>query len=128
MLRYFNDGPSNAGRALQIWLILIGAAHNRQTLTYGILAGRLGFKGAGVLAHPLGHLMHYCRQHQLPPLTVLVVNQDTGLPGEGLTEAELNADRENVFNFDWYALIPPSSEELSAVYKRGSTGTGQNAS
>jgi hypothetical protein len=81
-----------------------------------------------VLAHPLGHLMHYCRQHQLPPLTVLVVNQTTGLPGEGLTDADLNADREGVFNFDWYALVPPMPEELAVVYKQGSTHDAQRKS
>ena len=76
MVTYFKDQPSNASRALQIWQILIGKAHNRQTLTYGMLAQLLGFKRAGTLAHPLGHIMHYCQLNNLPPLTVLVVNQD----------------------------------------------------
>lgn len=59
----------------------------------------------------------YCQQNQLPPLTVIVVNQKTGLPGEGLTDVELNADREAVFNYDWFNLYPPSPEELAAAYK-----------
>ena len=29
-------------RALQIWLILVAAAHNRQTLTYKLLAEKMG--------------------------------------------------------------------------------------
>jgi hypothetical protein len=125
MPRRFDEQPTNASRALQIWLILIGAAHDRRTLTYGGLAKMLGFKGAGTLAHPLGHLMHYCRQNGLPPLTVLVVNQATGLPGEGLTETDLNADREAVFEFDWYALVPPAPEELGAVYREASGSRGE---
>lgn len=32
----------------------------------------------------LGSIMYYCQQHQLLPLTVIVVNQTAGRPGEGL--------------------------------------------
>jgi putative restriction endonuclease len=120
MIRRFDDYPTQENRALQIWQILVGKAANRQTLTYGQLADNLGFKGAGTLAHMLGHIMYFCQQNQLPPLTVLVVNQDTGLPGEGLTGAELNADREKVFRFRWYDLMPPTPEELADAYRRGS--------
>jgi hypothetical protein len=34
----FSDEPTNASRALQIYLILIGAAHRRETMTYKALA------------------------------------------------------------------------------------------
>jgi hypothetical protein len=57
--------------------------------------------------------MTYCANNELPPLTVLVVNQDTGLPGEGLTTLEeLNQDRESVFRFDWFALEPPQNGDF----------------
>lgn len=85
-------------------------------MTYGHLARLLGFERAGTLAHILGHIMHYCIQNDLPPLTVLVVNQETGLPGEGLTGADLNADREIAFNFNWFGLVPPSPRELADAY------------
>lgn len=119
MVRQFSDEPILPMRALQIWQILISAARNRQILTYGILASMLGYGGAGVLAQPLGHIMYYCQQNELPPLTILVVNQDTGLPGEGLTGADLNADRESVFRYDWYSIIPPTPEELREAYTHG---------
>lgn len=106
-------------RGLQIWLILIGKAANRQTMTYGQLAEVLGFKGAGTMAHMLGHVMFYCQLNNLPPLTVLVVNQETGLPGEGLIGAELNADRERVFRFKWYDLMPPTPNEFAEAYRQG---------
>ena len=115
----FDDSPTQEHRGLQIWLILVGKAANRQTVTYGQLAEIMGFKGAGILAPMLGHVMFYCQQNELPPLTVLVVNQDTGLPGEGLIGAELNADREKVFRFRWYDLRPPAPEELASAYRRG---------
>ncbi|TVP64914.1 MAG: hypothetical protein EA343_04380 [Nodularia sp. (in: Bacteria)] len=114
----FKDNPTHPKRALQIWQILICKASNRQTLTYGMLANILGFQGAGTLAPILGHIMCYCQQYELPPLTVMVVNQKTGLPGEGLTSPDdLHAEREQVFNFDWFGLYPPSPEELQEAYK-----------
>jgi len=120
MPMYFKEHATQSTRALQVWLILIGKASNRQMVTYGMLAKMLGYEGAGTLAHILGHIMHYCHENQLPPLTVLVVNQDTGLPGEGLVGADLNAGREAVFRFDWHSLVPPAPDELAAAYERKS--------
>lgn len=114
MVRFFDDKPTNASRALQIWQILISAANNRKTLTYGMLADMLGYKGAGGLGSQLEPIMRYCHQNHLPPLTVLVVNKGTGLPGVGLTGAELNADRESVFQYEWHKIYPPTLEELKA--------------
>ncbi len=119
MVRRFSDESTRPMRALQIWQILIGAARDRQILTYGMLANMLGYGGAGVLAQPLGHIMYYCQENDLPPLTILVVNKDTGLPGEGLTGADLNADRESVFRYDWHSIIPPSPEDFRIAYARG---------
>ena len=114
MVRYFHDNPTNASRALQIWQILISAAHNRQILTYGLLADMLGYGGAGGLGSQLEPIMRFCQQNNLPPLTVLVVNKETGLPGVGLTGADLNADRESVFQYPWHRIYPPTVEELRA--------------
>ena len=119
MVRNFGDEPNHPLRALQIWQILIGVAHNRQIITYGMLADMLGYHGAGTLAQPLGHIMYYCQQNELTPLTILVVNRDTGLPGEGLTGVELNADRESVFKYDWYSIIPPTTDDLREAYIEG---------
>ncbi len=98
---------TRAERSMQVWQILIGAAHNRQTLTYKILADHLEFEGAGVFSQILGCIMKYCESKDLPPLTCLVVNQTTGLPGAGLTTVEnLPTDREAVYNQNWYAMQP----------------------
>ncbi|MDO8925942.1 MAG: hypothetical protein Q7U94_03410 [Sideroxyarcus sp.] len=94
-------------RAMQVWQILVGAAHHRQTLTYGQVAEHLEFEGAGVLAQILGCIMLFCKAKGLPPLTCLVVNQTTGLPGDGLTTVEnLPTEREDVYNQNWFALYP----------------------
>ncbi len=100
-------------RALQIWSLLVCAARERRTYTYGEIADVLGMGGAGVIGQFLGPIMYYCVQNDLPPLTVLVVNQDTGLPGDGLTTIEeVNEDRERVFSYDWFAIEPPETNDL----------------
>lgn len=93
-------------RALQIWQILISAAHNRQILTYKIV-GKITGMGSGTQAQTLDMIMRYCRRHRLPPLTSLVVKETTGRPGTGLTTVvELNRDRENVFRHNWFGRRP----------------------
>ncbi len=105
-------------RALQIWQVLIGAAYNRQILTYEMLAEIIGVgpegKGAGILGpNYLGILMEYCANKGLPPITLLVVKKDTGMPGVGLkTVEDLPKDREKVFNLRWFELVPLSAHDV----------------
>ena len=75
-------------RSMQIWMLLTCAAEERKSYTYGQLASILGMKGAGTMGQFLGPVMCYCDNQSYPPLTVLVVNQITGLPGEGLATIE----------------------------------------
>lgn len=46
-------------QAVQVWQVLVGAAFYRQTLTYTILAERIGVDVAA-LATPLGMVNRYC--------------------------------------------------------------------
>jgi putative restriction endonuclease len=120
MAKTFDDIRSDEARALQIYLILIGAAQNRQILTYNVLARFVGFKGSGVFAGILGHIMFWCQDQKLPALTSLVVNQETGLPGDGLiTPDDANSEREKVYEFNWYSLVPPTMQELDTSYVMG---------
>lgn len=113
MPNYYATSESIETRAVQIYPILLAAAAQRSTITYIQLAKLLGFKGAGVFNKMLGCLMHWCADNQLPPLTSLVVNAATGLPGDGLTRLnDLHSDREKVFAFEWYKLVPPTLSEL----------------
>ncbi len=101
-------------RSLQIWMLLVCAARERRSYTYGNIANILGMGGAGVMAQFLGPIMHFCERSGYPPLTVLVVNQETGLPGDGLiTLEELNQDREKVFRFDWFEIEPPETNDFA---------------
>ena len=102
-------------RALQIWQVLLGLAYNRQTITYEKLAELIGMGNIAVgLTQPLIQLMNYCKENNLPPLTILVVQKHSGIPGQGLTTIEdLNKDREAVFNYEWYKLKPISLIDLN---------------
>ena len=125
MYRKFDDltdkaetGKKSSIRALQAWQYLIGCALRRQLVRYGELADMMGYSDNRPLTNILGHLMHYCNQHDLPPLTVIVVNQD-GTPGQGFTEIpqeEFDAARERVFDFPWFEIVPPSFEELQLAW------------
>jgi len=118
-LSRYSEIQTQSARAQQIYAILCGLAYNRQSITYGGLAEVVGFAGAGVFAGMLGEIMHWCAENRLPPLTVLVVNGTTGLPGEGLTTPEdVHAEREMVFNYDWYDLVAPTAAELDAANDR----------
>lgn len=104
-------------RALQIWQVLINLAHNRQTITYENLAETIGMGNMGVVVtQPLELLMYYCNSKKLPPITVLVVQKHTGIPGLGLiTIEELNSDREKVFEFNWLQETPLNISELEII-------------
>ncbi|MFL5385980.1 MAG: hypothetical protein ACJ8GN_25975 [Longimicrobiaceae bacterium] len=118
-MRYFKDESTHPNRALQVWLILIGRAANRQTMTYEMLARQIGFPRADFLAPILGHIMYYCSQTKLRGLTALVVYKDGGTPGSGFVSEDPNMEREQVYGFDWYSIFPPSPEELREAYQRG---------
>lgn len=118
MNQYFSEKNTLENRALQIWQILIGFAYERKITTYGEIANILGYKGAGTLDRQLGHILHFCAQNKLPPLSVLVVNSETGLPGDGFdTTGDLHKQREKVFNFDWFDIIPPTPTEFASAWK-----------
>ena len=74
----------------------------------------MGYPTSNPLASILGCIMFRCEQNKLPPLTLLVVNQ-TGIPGDGFTAEILenyHQRREDVFNYPWYEILPPSMEEF----------------
>jgi len=72
-------------RAAQVWSILAFAATHRQVLTYDIVAKLTGLarQGLGPVLEPI---QSYCIERRLPPLTILVVKADTGLPGSGFMQ------------------------------------------
>jgi hypothetical protein len=95
-------------RAAQIWPVLAFAAQRRMTLTYDQLGNLIGVPRHG-LAHLLAPIQEYCRGRDWPPLTVLVVQEGTGLPGSGFTAAaDVPEAQARVFSFNWPASPGPS--------------------
>lgn len=115
-----------AVRALQTWQVLIGKAHNRQMVRYGDLAATLGY-GYDVnlpLIPILKHIAFLCQQERLPPLTIIVVNED-GMPGEGFNQVprdEIDRQREKTFAYNWFGLFPPTTTEFRSAWDQAHGG------
>lgn len=107
-------------RASQLWTLLTVAALERKSYTYGNLAAILGFDKAGTMGSFLEPIMRLCVQRGWPPLTIIVVNAETGAPGVGLdTIQDLNRDRERVYRFNWFTLEPPQIEDFKRATEPG---------
>ena len=110
-------------RASEIWKVLIARALGKLNITHGELALEIHFNGANLLAYPLDCIALYCRQNDLPPLTVLTVNRDSGKPGDGWFKAnpgsDPNAERERVFGYGWSSISLPTPKELGEAYRSG---------
>jgi len=121
MPQYFDDvvdntetGEKSSVRALQAWQYLIGKAANRQIVQYDELSHLMGYSDNRPLGVILGCIMFYCQQNDMPPLTLIVVNQ-SGIPGEGFSAEELenyHQRREDVYSFPWFKLVPPTIDEF----------------
>jgi hypothetical protein len=112
-------------RASQIWAVLAWAARNRQSLTYRQIGQLIGVPTAG-LGQLLEPIQSWCLLNKLPPLTVLVVRQETGLPGPGFTgasAADFAKAQADVFGTDWLELGNLQPEKFEkAVMERPSNG------
>ena len=101
---------------LRAYLILMGCAADRQTVTYDDLARRINRGGPNILVRPLDLVTRWCQHHSLPAITSLVVEEATGLPAPGysaVSEDEISREQERVWEFDWYGIFPPTIEELA---------------
>ena len=102
-------------RATQIWSVLVLSASHRQTLSYDGLSKLIGVPrpGLGQLLEPI---QSYCILNKLPPLSSLVVSDQTGLPGEGFIAAsDLPAAQADVYRHDWLKTLVPTDEALEAA-------------
>lgn len=110
-------------RALQAWPLLAFAARNRQLLTYELVGKLTGMHAAGI-GSVLEPIQSYCLLNDLPPLTALVVNKTTGLPGTGfIVTGDVPRQFTRIFEHDWLSTGCPSLEQLTeAVRLRPSNG------
>jgi hypothetical protein len=106
-------------RSAQIWSVLAWAAKSRQNITYSQLAQVTGAFTGGLGAW-LEPIQSYCIIKELPPLTVLVVQQDSGMPGSGFIGAsagDLAKAQARVFAFNWLEHGNPGSNKLEQAVK-----------
>ncbi|XSG74801.1 hypothetical protein ACP8Y2_21785 [Herpetosiphon llansteffanensis] len=103
-------------RGLQIYQVLMSFAYQRQTLTYTTLGKLVGLPQHGLAMH-LDHLLRYCKNQALPPITILVVRQVEGTPSTGFPSAtmDLDQERERVFEYPWFRQKPLTIETLKAL-------------
>ena len=107
-------------RSTQIWAVLAWAARSRQNITYSQLAQVTGAFSGGLGAW-LEPIQSYCIINKLPPLTVLVVQQETGMPGPGFTGAsaeDLAKAQARVFAFKWLDHGNPGADKLELAVKQ----------
>lgn len=98
-----------------IWIILAGWVlhHNGETLTYGELAGFLGYEpqAGRTLAESLGMVSLYCLYNDLPPLSCIVVAKNSNTPGwEGMIPhgSSLIKEQKKVWKIKWHLFRTPT--------------------
>jgi hypothetical protein len=105
-------------RAAQIWAVLALAARNRQILAYDIVGKLIGVPRQA-LGRMLEPIQSYCLVNHLPPLSILVISEQTGIPGTGFIAAQdIPRTQVEVFGFDWLAHTAPSPEILEQAVKQ----------
>jgi hypothetical protein len=102
-------------RAAQLWAILVLAAQDRRVLSYDMVARACGVPRAAVGGF-LAPIQDYCQQRGLQPLTVLVVSEESGLPGEGfIAAADIPEAQARVFKEAWLDRAAATPAELGAA-------------
>ena len=121
MVRRFDENLTLYYRALQIWQILVSKASNRQSMTYGNLSDMVG---GSVIPIDMGAASepHHA---VLPDKWLAAIDYTCSKPrdwraGSGTSSINaLNMDREKVFNYGWFGIVPPTLEE----FERADRGT-----
>ncbi len=103
---------SEPQRALQAWSVLALAAITRTILTYEELASLTGLPNNS--AHVLYYVYCYCKQRNLPLLSILAVNKHSGKPEarDLYADVEIPAEQRRCFEYDWLGQGVPKLDEL----------------
>jgi hypothetical protein len=106
-------------QAVLLWPVLALAARNQEILSYSDIQGFTGIDQRG-LGKPLGLIHRYCERQRFPRLNLIVVNRDTGLPGEGapigsMTPEQIFVEQARVFVFDWPSKDKPRTNDFDGL-------------
>ena len=96
-------------RARKAWIKLVELAKSHDTCFYKELGDFIGIHHRPVNI-PLALIQEYCLLNNLPPITILVVNDGSGKPGKGFiaaTENDFDKSRNNVFSYNWDNIENP---------------------
>lgn len=122
-------GVNHEARACRAWPVLTAVANSPTAkITYGQLASVVGVHHRAV-RYILGLVQDYCLREKLPPLTIVVVNAQDGLPGLGFIAwdvDDLASGFQQVQAYNWallgnpfsYAADGATEEELAAALVR----------
>jgi len=86
-----------------------------KTMTYRQLIESVGGapQSAGQFVRPIER---YCRNHELPLLSALIVDSKTGRPSSGFGEGEsFENHRDASFAFDWLRVATPPPEDFEKL-------------
>lgn len=101
-------------RAAKAWPILMNASSNKKLITYKDLSDLIGVHHR-TARYYLEIIQNYCLEMNLPPLTILAVNQK-GIQGLGFTACErenIECEKQRVYRFDWRELNNPFNFALN---------------
>ena len=96
-------------RAQKAWIKLLELAGSRKTCNSKEIGDYIGIHRR-VVRHALNPIQKYCLNNNLPPLTILVVNSITGMPGEGfraVKKEEIPKKMNEVFEYNWKEIKNP---------------------
>jgi len=102
-------------RACRAWGILTKCAKNKETISYSELGKRMTVHHRACRFF-LDLIQNYCLDKRLPPLTIVVVYKNRGIPGVGFTACDINnfkQEKERVFTYNWDKLSNPFSSAIS---------------
>jgi hypothetical protein len=109
--------------SFEIARFLATKAKRRSRTTYPAVAQAIGWghpQGRG-LGDFLYEILHFCKDHQLPPLTAILVTKGTTTPPDdslkyfraALGDIDIDKSQREVFDFDWSAVFPPAESANS---------------
>jgi putative restriction endonuclease len=96
-------------RAFRAWPLLTATAERRSTITYAELADHLDIHPRPI-RYVLAVIQDWCLREKKPPLTILVVSQSRGRPGQGFIAWDVNdldEGYQQVYSFRWSELANP---------------------
>jgi hypothetical protein len=122
---YFRDHKSIFARAAQAYQILVGDAMDGRIVTYEKTGDRM--KSMPMLGETLDRIAAWTKERDLPDLSAIVVNKDSGQPGNfgepgvhpyAITLEQWPGVLADVRKTDWFAVVPPTAKEIEQAWER----------